>query len=115
MQASHAHACGYIYLRARGCWGCNTDLPGLLSSQGSSYMLSSSTAADGTCLLGKVNHVPRNKQVQGYTAKRDMVQPLQPDPMHGPAWRKLVRAMPLFSTGGWRAPKKLCVVTCIQR
>lgn len=52
MLASHAHACGYIHLRTRGWWDYGTDLLGLLSLQGSSPTLSSSTTDDGTCYLG---------------------------------------------------------------
>lgn len=34
--------------------------------------------------LGKNSHIPWDKQVQGHTAEREMVQPLQP--AHGSAW-----------------------------
>lgn len=84
-----------------------TDLSGLLSSRGSSPVLPSSTGTDGTCFLGKKSsHVPWDKQVQGHAAEREMVQPLQP--ARGSAWRKLCVDF------CWRAPKKLCLVTCIQ-
>lgn len=77
MLASHAHACGCIYLRVCGCQDCNADLPGLLSSQGScpcclqplQLMFSEEKAPQ--------NHIPWDKQVQGHPAKREMVQPLQ--------------------------------------
>lgn len=92
MLASHAHACGYIYLRARGCRDCNTDLPGLLSSQGSSPMLSSSPTAGDTCFLGKKTHIPWDKQVQGHAAKREMVQPLQPGSSRSNTWASMEEA-----------------------
>lgn len=117
MLPSHAHACGYIYLRACGCRDCNTGLPGLLSSQSSSPVLPSSTIAEGTCFPGKKN-MSHGINTSKATLQRETwssgCSQVHPDPTHGPIWRKLVGAMPLLCTGSWRAPKKLCVLTCIQ-
>lgn len=93
MLPSHAHACGYIYLRACGCRDCNTGLPGLLSSQSSSPVLPSSTIAEGTCFLGKKKkHVPWDKHIQGHTAERDMVQQLQPGSSRPDTWSSMEEA-----------------------
>lgn len=92
MLPSHAHACGYIYLRACGCRDCNTSLPGLFSSQSSSPVLPSSTVAEGTRFLEKKKNTSPGINTSKATLQRDMVQRLQPGSSRPDTWSNMEEA-----------------------